>query len=432
MEKKTIGSFLAALRKASGLTQKQLAEKLNVSDKAVSRWERDECAPDLSLIPVLAEIYGVTSDEILRGQRLSPDSPLRECDILKVEKQRKHLLRSSQNKFRIHSIISISIIVLGLFTAYLCGFELNRANLGFLLGSIFFASSIVFQLISTVTVLASIQDEDQNDDTLKDCRLSLTCWTEAIISAAIIVCTMTLTLAGVHDATPSFFSCLTEGVQYALIAAVICFAGCTILSIILIRREYTSQNRLRFFFGSALSILLIGVLIGHIFLNNYLINNRHSFAPNTKFTDIYAFRLVLERPYDPDGYRAWCQEHPFQTPDGHNEVMYILGSEYTDNQYTFCEADIIKRLTAPEIEDVTKNPRFTKELGYEFKHLNRYIVHYEISDTDKLAPIYTFNADQFDQSNQIATGISLMYALSYMFMALICGLIYLFLSKKIR
>ena len=69
MEQKTIGSFIAVLRKANGLTQRELAEKLNVSDKAVSRWERDECAPDLTLIPVLAEIFGVTSDELLRGER---------------------------------------------------------------------------------------------------------------------------------------------------------------------------------------------------------------------------------------------------------------------------------------------------------------------------------------------------------------------------
>lgn len=74
MSSNSIGSFLAALRKASGMTQKQLAEKLNVSDKAISRWERDECAPDLALIPVLAEIYGVTSDEILRGKRADPDA----------------------------------------------------------------------------------------------------------------------------------------------------------------------------------------------------------------------------------------------------------------------------------------------------------------------------------------------------------------------
>lgn len=41
MEKRTIGQFIAALRKANGLTQRELAEKLNVTDKTVSRWERD-------------------------------------------------------------------------------------------------------------------------------------------------------------------------------------------------------------------------------------------------------------------------------------------------------------------------------------------------------------------------------------------------------
>ena len=66
MARKSIGQFISALRKANGMTQKQLAERLNVSDKAVSRWERDECAPDLTLIPALAEIYDVTCDEILK------------------------------------------------------------------------------------------------------------------------------------------------------------------------------------------------------------------------------------------------------------------------------------------------------------------------------------------------------------------------------
>lgn len=51
MEKKTIGRFISTLRKANGMTQKELGEKLFVSDKTVSRWECDECAPDLSLIP---------------------------------------------------------------------------------------------------------------------------------------------------------------------------------------------------------------------------------------------------------------------------------------------------------------------------------------------------------------------------------------------
>ena len=73
MEKKTIGGFIAALRKANGMTQKDLAERLNVSDKTVSRWERDDGAPDLAAIPAIAEIFGVTCDELFRGERKSPE-----------------------------------------------------------------------------------------------------------------------------------------------------------------------------------------------------------------------------------------------------------------------------------------------------------------------------------------------------------------------
>ena len=69
MEKKTIGSFISALRRAAGMTQRDLAEQLNVSDKAVSRWERDESAPDLTLLPLIADLFGITVDELLRGQR---------------------------------------------------------------------------------------------------------------------------------------------------------------------------------------------------------------------------------------------------------------------------------------------------------------------------------------------------------------------------
>ena len=69
MDKKSIGAFIAALRKANGMTQKDLAELLHVSDKTVSRWEVGDGAPDLALIPVIAEIFGVTCDELLRGER---------------------------------------------------------------------------------------------------------------------------------------------------------------------------------------------------------------------------------------------------------------------------------------------------------------------------------------------------------------------------
>lgn len=69
MEKKTLGAFIALLRREKGLTQKRLAELLNVSDKTVSHWECDETSPDISLLPLLAQTLGVTVDELLKGEK---------------------------------------------------------------------------------------------------------------------------------------------------------------------------------------------------------------------------------------------------------------------------------------------------------------------------------------------------------------------------
>ena len=57
MDRKSMGSFIAAMRKAKGMTQKDLAGLPHVSDKTVSRWETGDGTPDLALIPVLAEIF---------------------------------------------------------------------------------------------------------------------------------------------------------------------------------------------------------------------------------------------------------------------------------------------------------------------------------------------------------------------------------------
>ncbi len=67
--KQTTGEFLETLRKASGFTQLEVAEKLGVSNRTVSSWETDRTAPDLLILPAIADLYGVTVDEILRGER---------------------------------------------------------------------------------------------------------------------------------------------------------------------------------------------------------------------------------------------------------------------------------------------------------------------------------------------------------------------------
>ena len=69
MEKNTFGSMVAELRKEKGMTQADLAEKMGITDKAVSKWERYLSYPDIALIPRLAEILGVSVDELLSLKR---------------------------------------------------------------------------------------------------------------------------------------------------------------------------------------------------------------------------------------------------------------------------------------------------------------------------------------------------------------------------
>ena len=69
MEIVKMGQFISELRKQQQLTQKELAEKLHISDKAVSKWERGLSCPDISLLSALSDILGVTTTELLKGER---------------------------------------------------------------------------------------------------------------------------------------------------------------------------------------------------------------------------------------------------------------------------------------------------------------------------------------------------------------------------
>ncbi len=68
MSNKSIGEIISSLRKEKGMTQNDLAEKMNVTDKAVSKWERNLSCPDINSIPKLAEILGTSVEDLLNAQ----------------------------------------------------------------------------------------------------------------------------------------------------------------------------------------------------------------------------------------------------------------------------------------------------------------------------------------------------------------------------
>lgn len=69
MNQGTIGKFVAACRKEKGLTQKQLAEKLNITDRAVSKWETGKSIPDAAIMLDLCQILGISANELLSGEK---------------------------------------------------------------------------------------------------------------------------------------------------------------------------------------------------------------------------------------------------------------------------------------------------------------------------------------------------------------------------
>lgn len=79
--KNTFGSMIASLRKENGMTQLELAEKMNVTDKAVSKWERDLAFPDVQTLPKLAELFGVSVDDLIKART---GENMKENKILKL------------------------------------------------------------------------------------------------------------------------------------------------------------------------------------------------------------------------------------------------------------------------------------------------------------------------------------------------------------
>ena len=73
-----MGMMIASKRKELGLTQMELAEKMSVTDKAVSKWERDLSYPDISSLPKLAEIFGMSVDELLQVKHNSENRESRQ------------------------------------------------------------------------------------------------------------------------------------------------------------------------------------------------------------------------------------------------------------------------------------------------------------------------------------------------------------------
>lgn len=237
MERKSMGAFIAALRKANGMTQKELAEKLNVSDKSISRWERDDGAPDLSLIPVIAEIFGVTCDELLRGERKSANErETAEAEPVsnpRSEKQRQRLLAVSLSRYKTRSFIAIGIAIVGLIAALACNFAFYRAYIGFMIAAVFYLAAMICQVAFVNSAYLSVADDDLAGPEVDRFKCTVVRLAEVAICLTVVLLAFSLPLvllardAYVGLQADSWF---LQGAVLGVIALGICCAACGYLN----------------------------------------------------------------------------------------------------------------------------------------------------------------------------------------------------------
>ncbi len=107
MDKRRFGTFINSLRKEKGLTQKELAEALHVTDKAVSRWETGKSYPDIEVMQQIAAYFEVSVNELLQGERISEEKikAVSDRNIVNAFKRLK------KNKIRFEAVIAILLTV---------------------------------------------------------------------------------------------------------------------------------------------------------------------------------------------------------------------------------------------------------------------------------------------------------------------------------
>lgn len=166
MEKKTMGSFMAALRKANGLTQQQVADLLNVSNKTVSKWECNDGFPEITMLPTIAEIYSVTVDELLRGERITKvqeDDASSETKFKKQAAQAMYIFNSATDKYKILSIISIVISIASIFIVPLMrSYNYFVSMIGVLVFVLMMGSAVVLEILGVIRYNSILNQTEVN------------------------------------------------------------------------------------------------------------------------------------------------------------------------------------------------------------------------------------------------------------------------------
>lgn len=113
MEQEKIGKFISALRKEKGMTQEQLAEKMGVTDKSISRWENGKTLPDISILVALAEELNVEISELLNGRKMTQEELIQLKGTIEslIEYQTNQQIKNNRKTSKYNIIGSVALLL---------------------------------------------------------------------------------------------------------------------------------------------------------------------------------------------------------------------------------------------------------------------------------------------------------------------------------
>ena len=157
MDNEKFGKFIQKLRKEKNMTQKQLGEKLNITDKAISKWERGLSFPDISMLNSIGETFDITVTELLNCEigvknEIDVEKAIQEAveKITKSQEKKKNKLKKLK---KVSSIISVIIFICCLITQLVYLFVLKPRNYEYVLDILYY---IINELIIITATLISI------------------------------------------------------------------------------------------------------------------------------------------------------------------------------------------------------------------------------------------------------------------------------------
>ena len=116
-----IGKYIASKRKSLGMTQKQLAEKLGMSDKSVSKWERGVCLPDVSVYKELCSILGISLNEFLAGEDIAQENMIQKSETNIIE-----VITDNINKQKCLKVMKCILVFIFICVVSVIGFTIYR------------------------------------------------------------------------------------------------------------------------------------------------------------------------------------------------------------------------------------------------------------------------------------------------------------------